>query len=327
MSDGLVALSKFQAGLESVRGTAVAATRIQPANSGFMNPVQNRNQVHEQRNTFVDIFRSFPVKQMVELRGMTVSPTYEDLPWYLQSMVKGGVSGVLSAVTAYTYTFAPTPGTDDLKTVTWEVGNDTQAWQCPFGVGERLDLQFTAGAAATQTMDYLAQRPVKQAFTGSLSDRVTEDINGAQMKAYIDSTTIGSTAVTNVLSAKFGLQNNWTQLWALDGNLYPRNAYRKVRSATLELTIQMTNTTEYDAYITTPVQRKIRLQVQGTNIAGSTGPVAKSMTIDFYTYWDVSPISDQGGIYVLKLTGTSTYDATATNDFSITVVNALPSLP
>ena len=326
MPQGIVALSKFQSALEVTRGTGVAATRIQPLN-GFMVPVQQRNLVHEQRNSFIDIYRSFAVKQMVELRGLTTSPTYEDLPWFLQSAVKGSVTGTLSATTVYTYVFSPTVAADDLKTVTWEVGNDTQAWQVPFGICDRLDLEFFAGRPAVMTADYLGQRPVKQAFTAALSDRVTEDINGAQMTAQIDSTTIGTTAVTNVLAAKLSIHNNWTQLWRLDGNLYPGDAYRKVRSATLELTIQLNNTTEYDTFFTTPVERKIRLTCNGTVIPGSAGSIPKSIVIDFYTFWDVAPISNDNGIHVLKLTGTSTYDATATLDYKISIANALVTLP
>lgn len=326
MPSGLVALTKFQAGIEATRGTAVPATRIQPLN-GYFRELVERAKVHEQRNSFIDIYRSLQVKRMVELRGLTTSPTFEDLPWFLQSFVKGGVAGVLSASTVYTYTFTPTPTADDLKTITWECGDDTQAFAVNYGVGERLELNFQADRLAVMTCDYLGQKATKQAFTAALSDRVTEDINGAQMTATIDTSTIGTTAALNVLDAKFVLQNNWSQLWRLDGNIFPGDAYRKPRSATLDLTVQFNNTTEYDAFVTTPVQRKVRLTCLGTVIPGSTGSIAKSLAIDFYTFWDVAPISDQNGIHVVKLTGTSTYDATATQDFQVVVKNGLATLP
>lgn len=326
MAQGLVALTKLQAGLEATRGTPVAATRIQPIN-GYMVENIERTKVHEQRNSFIDIYRSFQTKRSVELRGLTTSPTFEDLPWFLQSFVKGGVTGVLSAVTVYTYTFTPTVASDDLKTVTWEVGDDTQAFQVPYCLGDRLELQFTADRPAVMTCDYLGQKATKQAFTGALSDRVTEDINGSQMTAQIDSTTIGTTTVTNVLSARFALQNNWVQLWTLDGTITPDTAYRKVRSAALELEVQFNNVTEYDAFVTTPVERKIRLKVLGSVIAGSTGNVQKSLTIDWYGFWDAAPISDSNGVHTVKLSGTSHYDATATYDYSLAIANGLVTLP
>lgn len=326
MPQGLVALTKFQAGLESTRGTAVAATRIQPLN-GYLNENVERAKIHEQRNSFNDVYRSLQVKRMVELRGLTTSPTFEDLPWFLQSFVKGGVTGVLSAATVYTYTFVPTYTADDLKTVTWEAGDDTQAFQVPFSVGERLELAFGADRPATMTVDYLGQKAVKQAFTAALSDRVTEDINGATATATIDSTTIGTTTVTNVLDCKFTLQNNWTQLWRLDGNIFPGDAYRKPRSAQLEMTLQFNSTTEYDAFVTSPAERKIRLSVNGTVIPGSTGNVVKNLAIDWYGFWDDATISDSNGVHVVKVVGTSHYDATATQDFQVVIKNGLVTLP
>lgn len=326
MAQGLVALSKFQAGLESVRGTAVAATRIQPI-TGYLIENVKRDIIHEQRNSFIDNYRNFQTKRFVELRGLTTSPTFEDLPWVCQSFLKGSVAGVLSATTVYTYTFTPTANADDLKTVTWEVGDDTQAFQIPFGIGDLLSLEFIADGPAKMTADYLGQKAVKQAFTGALSDRVTEDINGALMSVQIDTTTIGSTSVTNVLAAKFTLANNWVQLWRLDGGIVPGDAYRKVRSAQLELTVQFNNTTEYDAFVTTPVERKVRLKVLGSVIAGSAGSVAKSLTIDWYGLWDTAPLADTNGIHTVKLIGTSMFDTTATTDFSVAIANALSILP
>ena len=330
MAQGLVALSKFQAGLESTRGTIVAATRIQPLN-GWMNENIERAKIHEQRNSFIDIYRSLQVKRMVELRGLTTSPTFEDLPWFLQSFVKGSVTGTGSAATGFTYTFAPTVATDDLKTVTWEVGDDTQAYTIPFAVGERLELSFGNDRPSTITVDYMAQRAIASTFTSALSDRVTEDINGALATVTIDTTTIGTTSKPTVLDAKLTLQNNWTQLWRLDGNIYPGDAYRKPRSASLEMTLQFSDTTEYLAFSSTSqaggVQRKVRLTVQGGLNAASNPSTNKLLQIDWYGYWDDATISDSNVIHVVKLTGTSHYDATATQDFQILVKNALTTLP
>lgn len=322
---GLTALSKFQAALESTRGTPVPATRIQPLN-GWMVPMATRNLVHEQRNSFIDVFRSFQVKQWAELKGLTTSPTFEDLPWFLQGFLKGGVTGSVHDTTAYTYLFTPTAAADDLKTVTWEVGDDTQAFQLPFGIGDKLELTISADKPAVMTCDYLAQQATKHTFTGALTDRVTNDINGALATATIDATTIGTTAVTNVLDAKLTLTNNWTQLWRLDGNLFPGDAYRKPRSAQLALTLQFANTTEYDAFLTAPAERKIRLKVLGPVITGSTGKTM-ILQIDWYGYWDTFPLVDQGGIHVAQAVGTSHYDTTAAYDFSISVDNSLVTLP
>lgn len=325
MSDGILALSGFQAGLESVRGTPVAATRKQPMNGWLVSNLE-QHRVHEQRVSFIDVYRSFGVKQNAELRGLKVNPTFEDLPWFLQGFAKGGVTGVLSDTAAYTYTFTPTASTDDLKTVTWEAVSDTQDFQLPFCLGDKFDLSFQAGAAADLTLDYLAQQAIPQARTGSLSDRVTEDILGAGVQAYIDSTTIGSTAVADMVAFQFTLQNNWVQLHTFNGQVYSTKVYRKVRSASCSISVQFDTLTEYTAFMA-QTERKIRLFMQGSNIVGTVAPTKKSVTIDVYGPWMTYPISDDNGVFIAKATLDSRFDAGAGWDWRIAVVNGLATLP
>lgn len=322
MVQGLVALSDFQFGLEAVRGTEVDATRKIPLNGAF-NEINEDVLPQEQRRSFEANYRNFQVKQFVQGQ-LTGSPTFERLPFLLKCAVRGDASsdGVLSATTAYTYTFTPQPTADDLKTATIEFDAETAAYTGTFGLLNRLELNWQAGAAPSLSMDWLAKSLTAQAKTSSLSDTTEEDVSMGIATVTIDTSTIGTTTVTNVLEARFGLENNWTQLWTASGTTAPSDAYRNTRKAALDLTLQFNDTVEMEAFrATARAGRKIRLALDGSVIAGSAGSLTRRLTIDWYGKWRTAVLSDQNGIFVLRCSGESIYDATAGASFKVTVRN------
>src|SRR5712671_1682972 len=275
MVAGLNTLQKAQAGLETVRGTGIAATRIAYFDRGaWFDELIGREFPDEDRNSFIGHYRNVTTSR-VALFTAGANATFDDLPWFCQGFAKGAVTAVLSNVAVQTYTFQPTAATDDLKTVTWEVGNDTQAYQLPYGLAEKLELTWVAGQPLKMSVDYLAQRAVPQAFTGALSDRTgLEDIVGTTAKVFIDNAggTIGTTQALNVLSGKITLNNRWQQITHLVGNLYPDDAQRDDRWIDYELDIHFNNTTEY-AQLLAGGERLIRISLIGTIIPGSVGSI------------------------------------------------------
>ena len=321
---------RFQAGIESTPGTAVAATRIQPIVSGNMVEHGERTFIDEERNSLIKNFRAVATKQFVELSGIEVAPTFEDLAWWLQFFAKGGVAGVVEDTSAYRYTYIPTATSDDLKTLTSEVGDDTQGYQVPFCVGTRLELTFARNAPASMNVGFLGKQADPVSFTGALSQRVTEDINGALAAVYIDADggTIGATAVTNVLDVKIGLDTMQTQFWALNGSLAPVDAYRNApRSASLAMTMAFNDTTEYAAFkanFNGDDARLIRVKVPGSVVGATT--TTKLAQFDLYTVWAEAPFGEQDGLRVIQLSGETKYYPTATKDWDFQVVNGLPTL-
>jgi hypothetical protein len=254
--------------------------------------------------------------------------TYEDLPWWLQIFAKGGVTGVLSATTVYTYTFTPTATSDDLKTVTLEVGNDTQAYQIPYGLGEKLELSWQGGQPVKMSVDLLGQQLTAQSFTGALSDRTgrgprRHDGQGLhRQRRRHDRHDAGA----NVLAGKITLSNRWQQITHLRGNLYPDDAQRDSRWIDFEFDIHFNNTTEF-AQLLTGGERMIRVLFTGTTIAGSAGSIARTTTINLYGYHVSAPFATSNAIRTVKIVGNTQYDTTATTDWSIAVANALVTLP
>jgi hypothetical protein len=320
---------KFQAGIEATPGTPVAATRKQPIVSGNMVEHGDRVFIEEERGSLIKNYRAVPVKQFVELTGIEVAPTYEDLAWWLQFFAKGGVTGVLEDVTAYRYTFTPTATADDLKTATIETGDTTQEYDVEFCVGSRMEIVFARNAPSSMTVDFLGKQATPSTFTPALSDRVTEDINGALAAVYIDSATMGTTLVTNVLEVTIGLETATTQFWALNGSLAPVDVYRGApRSATVEMTMAFNSTTEYAAFKANfdgDDPRLIRVKVEGSDIPGSA--TAKLAQFDLYTVWAEAPFGEQDGLRVVQFSGESIYYPSATADWNFQVVNGVAALP
>lgn len=324
---GSMPLAKVQVGREVVPGTAVAATRKHPIMSGNLNEHGEINFPQEQRESFVANYRGFATKQFVEISGMEVAPTFEDIGWYLNYSISCNMDGTPHAVTAQRYDFVPKVAVNDLGTATLEVGDDTDEFDVNFCVQTRLELTIAKNAPSTLSIDWLGQKATSSSFTSNLSDRVTEDINGALALAYIDTTTIGSTAVTNVIDAKVTLETMQTQFWALDGNLYPVDVYRNApRKAMVEMTVAFTDTVEYDLWqsglsANGVTQRKIRLYVSGSDIDGTSPTTPKSLTIDLYTVWEEAPFGEDEGLRTVQFKGQTVYNTTAGHDFKWSVVN------
>lgn len=324
---GIIPLSLAQAAIESTKGTILPATRKQPILDGFLQEMVDRVKVVEQRNSLIRNYRSHQIRRWVEISGMTVQPTYEDLPWFLQAFLKGGVTATTDGGSppAYPYIFTPTATSDDLKTVNWEFGTDTQDFSVPYCVGNRIQLGFNTDGPMTMQVDYLGQRAVKQTRTAALSDRVTEDIIGIDGIVYIDDTTIGTTAAAYPLSMQVTIDNNYQHLWTLGGTKYPSEAYRgEQRMMACEMVLAFASITEFDKFVTSPAERKIRYRVEGSTIHTT---VKKRLTVDWYGYWDEASFGEQNGLRTLTMRGESHYNVSAGHDWRVEVVNALSSLP
>jgi hypothetical protein len=325
---GVMPLSHYQAAIESTYGTILAATRKQPIlPGGFLKEHEERHYVEEERGTYEKNYRSYVMKSHVELSGLQVAATYEDLPWFLQAFAKGGVTGGAGdggSPPMHTYTFAPALTSNDLKSVNWEVADDTQNFSVAGCVGNSLEIGVNRDGPMTLGVGYLGQRAVAQAITGALSDRVTEDINGGTWVAYIDTATIGSTLYAYPLSLKFTLENGYTPLFVGDGNLFPKEFVRGARrTMRLEAMLAFDSVAERNAF-KAGTERKLRLRIDGSTIHTT---VKKRLDVDWYGPWAEATFGEQGGLKTLSLSAESQYNASAGHSWRIVVQNALSALP
>jgi hypothetical protein len=320
--------TKLQGVVEATRYTPIAATRVCADLLTPVMPVWKYDKIQRasQRASLHPLFDP-PItgKYNVDIPGIKLRPTFESLPWWLLGGIKGGVTGTMTNTSVYTYTFAPTGTTDDRKSYTLELGNDTAAYQIGGALISKLTLGLYADKAATLDIDVTAQNFVAQAFTGALTPVVWEEINGSLFTGFIDTTTIGATAA-KMTDAQLEIQLPWTWLWIGDGNLYPALAVPKIYSAKLITTTFFDSTANLLAFQAN-TYRKVRVAVTGSTIAGSSPTTPKSATLDWYGYFTDSSLQVASDLWMVKSTGQATFDPTAAAPFSIAIANGLTILP
>lgn len=326
---GAIALERLQAGLESTRFTAVAATRKVYGERGnaWYEEVITKEFLPENAGSYIEAYRHVVTEKRAQLT-VPFFVTASDLAWWGQLAWKGGVAATGPTNTSvYTYTFQPSPTTDDLKFATFEGYSDTQGVQIPGCFADKLELSWTAGSAVKGVATLLGQQAIYQAVTPSIGDRANlNGIAGTTAKVYIDSTTIGTTQALNVLSGKITWANNGKQVTHLLGNLYPDDLYRLPRAVDLELDIHYNTQTELAAF-DSDTERLIRIVLTGANIPSSSPSTNESITMDFYGYWKTAAFGVSSAIRTLKVTGVSQYDTTALYDWKVAIANSNATLP
>lgn len=331
-----VILLRAQAALETTRGTDLAATRkvyaqITPS---YQRPLLD----------FQDTSGTFHARRRVgyarEKAGLTATDicTYEDLPWWLQMVVKGGVTatGDGGSPPAYPYVFNPTITSDDLKSATFEigdVGNPYELHQCMANSATlRMDADNDSEPTWMLDVEMIARDMMAGTFTGALTDRSTEVINARGTKLYIDDAggTMGTTQVTgSLISASITINNNiHFKAFAEDTTYVAADRVgRGAQEINAQFTFEFDSDTEFAKYRnSTPQQRLIRLESTGSQI--HTGPtVNKRMRIDMWGYWNSWSRGDREGNLTATFGFAGFYDVTAAKTFQIEVVNALATLP
>lgn len=332
MSGGLVALSGCQRVYETTAGTALACTAVQPILGGWLKETVERQFPDEQRYSFAEAYRNFATRNMVEISGLTIAPTFKDMSWwgglFWKGLGAGGpplvATGAVRDTSAYDYIFTPTLTSNDLHSATLELGDDTTNFQIPYVLGNKIELNWATNSALTCSMDLIGQKAVVQAKTAALAVTGDEEINGALTTVKIDTSTIGTTAVTTVQEMKVSWDNGWQQEFVLNGNLYPLGAHRGATTKiAVEATLLFSSSTEYTSIyqnsgIATP--RKIRISTLGTLAGAATA--YKELKVDVYTVWENAEFDTINGQRAVKFSGKAQYDSTATAPAIVTVTTA-----
>lgn len=326
---GEVALRKLQAGIETTRGTAVAATRKVYATANMTKDVALMAPM-EDRGTFVRNYRSV---QGVTEAAMTAEAgaSYEDLAWWFQLMLKGGVTGVVRGITAYDYTFVPSGTTDDLKSATFEWGDETQAFQMPYGMVDSWSIEGTTGDFWKLNATLIGSDMAPITFTAALGDRIVEDVN-----MYLTKLAIGvpgavpsSYMTGRFISFKLSGNNGLARKYFADGAAPTIGGMgRAKRELTLELTFEgnAATITERGVWVT-GTSRVARITALGSVIAGSTGSIQRTVDIVFPGRWQGFAVGDRDTNTIFTAVMRNEYDATLAYDISAVVTNAVAALP
>ena len=274
-----------------------------------------------------------------------VPASYEDFGFILATC-PGVVSGstgqgantpTTTDTSAYTRTFTPSQTVTDWGStggydMNLQVGMTdligTVGWSVP---GLRLSewaLHFNRRASGTDTgltydatwMSHKAETDITS-FTGSLSDRTQTLALGTQFKAYVDTSSIGSTADTNIISADFTYSRPPTFHPGADGTgNYTSMHFPQQVTTHLTLTRKFSDKTELNAY-TAKTLRKVRLKCEGALIGSSTA--LNTIQLDFIgKIVDHTPVEVDGLWYAtIELDGM--FDSSQTASWKVTTISTV----
>jgi len=328
---------KTQAGIESTHGTGVAATRILngvltpfPIDRGLVwSEVHNGSYVSRQKASYP---RFMPTTSYSE------SVTYEDLAWWAQMFAEGGVTGVTDGGNpnpAYTYAFDPDLNTDTLKSFTLEnnVGGSVYDWVQVMAdtVQIRIAPDNTSEPSWMMDVGLMALGLPTSGSFASLSHRATEEVRAAGTKVFIDSSqaNIGNTQVTGWLidaSISIAVNRHFKAFMENADGAAANKMGRNDRTFDMQMTVEFDNYTEYNNLISaTPVPRFVRLQQEGSIIHTVVRKRARFDVAGYWTSWAAS--EREGNRTAVFQFQAGNIDPTFANDYKLSVVNGLATLP
>jgi hypothetical protein len=325
------ALEISQAGIETTRGTAVAATRKVYMGWQPLGLERELQWATTQTGTFENRREGSYDRQALTLPG-TEGLTFEDAPWWFQFILKGGVTATTDGGSppAYPYTFTPTLAADDLKSMTLELGTPTLPYEIDQGMVNSATIRFSPDDAPYWEMDVeLMGRTLTQtAMTGSIAERTRELIKAPGTKIYIDSATIGTTQVTGrFIGGSVTINNNLDfKSFAEDETAPAANKVgRGDRTVDAQFAFEFDSDAEFLNFRSaTPVERFIRIEREGATIHTT---VKKRIRLDLNGYWTSVEPGYRNNNKILTFSLGARYNTTSAYALSASVVNALSTLP
>jgi hypothetical protein len=328
---GEVALRKIQAAIEVTRGTDLAETRKVYAKGRMTKDVQLLRP-DEDRGTFIEHYRSAQgiVTAAFPIEG---GLTYEDLPWFAQLSIKGGVTSTMVDTTARRWAFVPNASVDDLQTATFVWGDDTQAFHMNYGMINTLEIsgEASTGGYWAFSAGIIGTDMAKDTFTGAIGERVVEDINVFLSKCAIGTAgAVPSSYMTGrFIRFKFNLDNNLARKFFADGTAPTLGGIgRSKRHITLEVTMEgnAATVTERDAY-EAGTSRVVRITALGTTIAGSSPTHARTADLIVCGKWRSFEVGERDTNTTFTGILDAEYDTTLAYDMSLTVDNLITTMP
>lgn len=329
-------LRKNQAGFETTRGTSVAATRkvyatIEPSFEKSLAFFTDTSGTYSTRR------RGVYSRERLSFSATDLA-TYEDMAWWFQMAIKGGVSGVSDANTTpgYTYTFEPSESSDDIKSMTLEFGEPGNVYESDQVMINswtlRGDPDSDSEPAWMFEAEMLGRSVSSSSYTSSINDRVTEPITARGTKLYIDSAygSLGSTQLTGHLINWSITGNNMLhyKAFAEDETTYAANKVgRGERTYDFEFTMEFDSDTTAGGFkdYRDGDTLFIRLLREGS-VIDSGASTKKSIQIDMAAMISGITFGDRDGNMTITVGFNCVYNADLAYDLKATVKNALQTL-
>lgn len=333
----VIALERAEAKIEAVRGVAetTMTRKLYPIHGGLVvtetKPVEDEP---EQTGTYHA--HTTPAFGLAVYRiNYEETVTYEDIAWWLQMALKGGVAGVTTGSTpaGYTYTFVPDGASDTISTFTLVAGHTGNIYKFSRCAINRLTLRWNQDQAHSWRMTaeiWARDMTPGAAFNGALADRARERVLARGTVVYVDEPAgaIGATPVTGLIrSGSITIDNQLEdKAFSEDETSVSADFARGEQLVTAELVREFKTDDEW-AKMRAATTRKIRIQRTGPNI-GATPTTDKRARFDIPVAVLMSPSSGYQGQNKVQTFGVMGYvNPTNVVPINAAIVNALASLP
>lgn len=248
---------------------------------------------------------------------------------YLTGGVGADVTQPASAVLTHIWTFVPTMAADDLQAMTMYWGDpNIQQFQAAYCMPDEFvitaDASGTDGAA--MNLSGQGQFPAKIAPSSVPAMLNSPLLLPTAMQLWIDTTTIGSTAITGrVVSAEVTIPTGVTRKWLAQGpggNLGFGAVGRGKRHAELKLVLELPDMIQYDQWVAATTL-KTRLRINGPAIETVGMP-----QVTYYHYVELDIYGPLDGMEwgeheesnrTVELTIVSEYEPSAGYDWAVRV--------
>ena len=313
-----------QLGIETVPGTAVAATK--KLASLLIEP-QIKSEIQKYRGTGY----KFPAiasmaKEWVEA-DLSGPITYTEIIYLLSSIL--GTTTPTAGTTDQTWVFNIDPdGADTPKTYTVEWGDATRALEFDYGLVNALTLSFSRDACELSGTMLGSAITDSITMTAGTTDVALIPVIPTQVSVKVSDTQAGLTgasALTRVVSAEWALSDRFNPAYFLDGSTDWAAAVET--EPTLGVKLKMEKDAAGMGLLTNMragSTKFVRIEGIGNII---TGAIPYTLTIDTACKVTGEPtFSDEDGIQCIEWDMEGFYDTTWAKATMITVINAIATL-
>jgi hypothetical protein len=330
---GVLRLRKGQCGLESSKGTGVAATAIWRGPAPVM---KNDNTVvfpQDDIGYLVQTDRSYVPKYLASFELPETELTYEQLQPLaagILDVVSGAANGGTTNGYKYVYT-AATTAQAATKAYTWEMGDDNQEYEAAYCFPLTINISGAPGEAVKWSSNWNGRQVAKSTYT-SLTAQVVEEVLFGKGKLYCDAVggTLGATQLTNTwLGFDLAIETGILPVWTGDGDLF----YILTKMAAPAIRGSMTfehdavGVARYDDFVARTT-KQFRMLFTGSALTGTGGTfTTKAAQFDFCASLEsIDALGEVNGNDIVKVNFRAVYNPTANLFFVATVCNLLAAL-
>lgn len=315
---------QVQIGVESTPGTPVAASKTLPTLSLYLTRTLEKKEYRSQG------FKPVTADQIIKDYGtgrMSGPLDFFQVIYPLNSLVMGVITTPGGGSTSRDHTFTPAAaGADAFKTFTIQEGDSTAAVQMAYSIFSELTVTTNLSTAEISG-SIIGRTPVTTTLTGAPTAISLLPVNIREIDLFIDPTfaAIGTTKVTDAISATFSISTKYALKWVLNT---AETSFKDIVETPPALTFSFEtehnaqSRTLYDAISANPT-RYLRLKATGSIIEGA---IPHKFQLDVGVHITATEQTDSEGVWGYRYDCMPIYTTTFPGAWAAVVTNTITAL-